>query len=403
MLRLVDKVAPQKIDEIIGQDSLIKSPKYLFVLKGDFDILILSGPTGTGKSTFARLLGDELCLPFYRLHASSSGSQEIKKIVDTAKKTGKCSIIFIDEIHRFTKVQQDLLLDVVDEKYAKIIGASTENPYFSLTPALRSRSYFMKFKPLSHDALKTIAEKALAYIVKEKNSLEIINRDKLIEKGIKIANGDARKMLNFLEVATSGESKDGILDPILDAEDTIAGGIYTEDEHYDLLSALIKSVRGSDPDAALVWCFKLLKSGVDPSVIFRRLAISCSEDIGNAYPDASVFLKSVWELFERVGMPEGEILISHAVTFLASCPKSNRSYEAGKRVKDFLNKNEVYVPENIKHNPKGYKYPFEYGNFVKQRYFQEGLVFYNPSDFGFEKKIKDRLRELWGSMKDYER
>lgn len=168
MLRLVDKVAPQKIDEIIGQDSLIKSPKYLFVLKGDFDILILSGPTGTGKSTFARLLGDELCLPFYRLHASSSGSQEIKKIVDTAKKTGKCSIIFIDEIHRFTKVQQDLLLDVVDEKYAKIIGASTENPYFSLTPALRSRSYFMKFKPLSHDALKTIAEKALAYIVKEK-------------------------------------------------------------------------------------------------------------------------------------------------------------------------------------------------------------------------------------------
>ncbi len=402
MFRLTDKVAPKKIDEIVGQDRFIKDPKYKFVFRGDFDILILTGPSGTGKSSFAKLLGDELCLPFYRLHASSSGSQEIKKIIDTTKKTGKSSLIFIDEIHRFTKVQQDLLLDVVDEKYAKVIGASTENPYFSLTPAIRSRGYFVKFYPLDKSSLKVIADRAIHTVLVEKGVNGVEGVDELISRGIEIAGGDARKLINYLEIALDVEADNGVLKPLLDADEMIAGRGYSVDEHYDLLSAMIKSIRGSDPDASLVWCFKLLRSGVDPSVIFRRLAISCSEDIGNAYPDAVIFLKSLWELFERVGMPEGEILIAHAVTFLASCPKSNRSYEAGKKVCQFLERHDVKVPDNIKHNPKGYKYPFDYGNFVKQNYFKESELFYNPSNFGFEKKIRDRLMELWNGMKNYE-
>lgn len=402
MLRLIDKVSPKTIEEIVGQDKLLKDPKYKFIFNGSFDILILYGPTGTGKSTLAKLLGDELCLPFYRLHASSSGSSEIKKIVDTTKKVGKIAIIFIDEIHRFTKVQQDLLLDVVDEKYAKVIGASTENPYYSLTPAIRSRGHFVKFYPLTKESLKVIAERVVSVVKAEKGVAEIREVEMLVERGIEIANGDARKLINYLEIALDVESENGILTPLMDADELIAGKGYSVDEHYDLISAMIKSIRGSDPDASLVWCFKLLKSGVDPSVIFRRLAISCSEDIGNAYPDAVIFLKSVWDLFDRVGMPEGEILIAHAVTFLASCPKSNRSYYAGKKVSQYLEKKDVKVPENIKHNPKGYKYPFDYGNFVKQSYFKEAELFYNPSNFGFEKKIRDRLMELWSGMKNYE-
>jgi putative ATPase len=402
MYRLVDKVAPKKINEIVGQDRLLNDPKYSFLYKGEFDILILSGPTGTGKTTFAKLLGDELCLPFYRLHASSSGSQEIKKIIETTKKTGKQVIIFIDEIHRFNKVQQDLLLDVVDERYAKVIGASTENPYYSLTSAIRSRAQFVKFLPLSDESLKIIAERAINLLISEKGVSGVLKREELIEKAIHVACGDARKLLNFIEIAMKGKDLDGYIEPIFDAEDLIAGVIYSTDEHYDLLSAMIKSIRGSDPDASLVWCFKLLKSGVDPSVIFRRLAISCSEDIGNAYPEAAVFLRSIWDLFERVGMPEGEILIAHAITFLASCPKSNRSYEAGNMVKGYLDSCEVRVPENIRHNPKGYKYPFDYGNFVKQKYFEDGTIFYYPSEYGFEKKILDRLSDLWKGIKVYE-
>lgn len=402
-MRLTEISAPRTFQEIIGQEKIINSPKYNAVFNGNFDILILYGPTGTGKSSFARLLGEHFCCPFYQLHASTAGNAEIKKIIDTAKKNGNPPIIFIDEIHRFTKVQQDLLLDVVDEKYARIVGASTENPFFTLTQAIRSRAYFINFETLDKKSLEKIAAKAIEAYLNKRELEDISNRVELITEGVSSANGDARKLINFIEAALeAGTIENKHITANLDVRDLIFGEVYNIDEHYDLLSAMIKSIRGSDPDAALVWCFKLLKSGVDPKVIFRRLAISCSEDIGNAFPDASMVLCSLWELFERVGLPEGEILISHGVTFLASCPKSNRAYMAGNAVKNYLKENDPKIPKNIMSGTKTYKYPFDYGNFVKQTYLADKVVFYRPSDFGFEKKIKERLGQLWGNEKNYD-
>lgn len=401
-MRLTEIAAPKVFSDIIGQEELFNSKKHSVVYNGNFDILILYGPTGTGKSSFARILGEHFCAPFYPLHASTAGNSEIKKIIDTAKKTGKPPIIFIDEIHRFSKVQQDLLLDVVDGKYARIVGASTENPFYSLTQAIRSRCYFIKFKSLSDTSLAIIAEKVINIYLENRGLIKLSNRSEVIDNAVKCSNGDSRKLINFIEASLEAGDLSGLeIKGNLEVKELVFGESYNVDQHYDILSAMIKSIRGSDPDAALVWCFKLLKSGVDPKVIFRRLAISCSEDIGNALPDAAVVLSSLWELFEKVGMPEGEIIISQAVTFLSSCPKSNSSYNACKNVKRYLEENDPEVPTNIISNSKSYKYPFDYGNFVLQKYFNEGILFYNPSSYGFEKKILERLKELWGERKIY--
>ncbi|MEF3254183.1 MAG: AAA family ATPase [Deferribacterales bacterium] len=401
-MRLIELVKPKSYDEFVGQWDILKGNKYRSIFNGNFDILILYGPTGTGKSSFARLLGDYLSAPFYPLHASNTGNSEIKKIMDTAKKTGSIPVIFIDEIHRFSKTQQDLLLDVVDEKYAKIIGASTENPFFALTQALRSRSYFIKFNPLNEEELKTIGKKGVLKYCELKRLRGVVNEEEVINLGVSLAKGDGRKLINFIEASfDAGEINDGMIMGDLGVAELIFGERYNTDIHYDLLSAMIKSIRGSDPDAALVWCFKLLKSGVDPKVIFRRLAISVSEDIGNAFPDAAYVVNALWEIFDKVGMPEGEIIISQVVTFLASCPKSNSSYLACKEVKRYLNEHDPEVPINIVNNAKGYKYPFDHGNFVMQNYFSENKQFYKPSEYGFEKKIKERLKNLWGDVKHY--
>ncbi|MCA1932610.1 MAG: AAA family ATPase, partial [Calditerrivibrio sp.] len=389
-MRLTEFASPKTFSDIVGQEDLLNSPKYSIIYKGNFDILILYGPTGTGKSSFARILGEHFCAPFYPLHASTAGNSEIKKIIDTAKKTGKPPIIFIDEIHRFSKVQQDLLLDVVDEKYARIVGASTENPFYSLTPAIRSRGYFVKFKALTDVSLSRIAERVIKIYLEHRGLTKLSNLKEVIDSAVQCSNGDARKLINFIEASLETGDLSGLeIKGNLEVKDLVFGESYDVDQHYDILSAMIKSIRGSDPDAALVWCFKLLKSGVDPKVIFRRLAISCSEDIGNALPDAAVVLSSLWDLFEKVGMPEGEIIIAQAVTFLSSCPKSNRTYEACKSVKKYLTTNDPKVPANIVSNSKSYKYPFDHGNFVLQKYLNEDVVFYNPSNYGFEKKILD--------------
>ncbi len=403
--RLIDDIYPKKFEEMTGQAHLTSenSPLRRVAESGNFDSLVFVGPPGTGKTCLAKIIGETLSLPFYRLHAASSGSSELKYIVDSTKSFGKPVLIFVDEIHRFSKVQQDLLLDLIDEKHAKLIGASTENPYFKITPALRSRSLVFNFSPLDSLALKSLFEKALENI-KENYQVSSVEYDEKIFADLAASSGgDARRFLNMLEISAMVSSiKDNVL--LLDiskVEDLLAGMSYSEDEHYDLLSAMIKSIRGSDPDAALVWGKKLLKCGVDPETIFRRLLISASEDIGNAFPDAVVFANASYESFMKVGLPEGNIILSHLLTYLASCPKSNRAYIAGKKVDDYLSRHNPYPPENIRHNPVHYKYPFDYGEFVKQMYFKSDEIFYSPSSFGFESKIKQRLSRLWEGVKKY--
>jgi putative ATPase len=404
-MRFTEIFKPKKFDEIVGQDHLL-SDNSLFrqlIQSADFDAIILTGPSGTGKTSIAELIGDYLALPFYRLHAASSGNSEIKKIIDTTRHYGKPAIIFVDEIHRFSKVQQDLLLQVIDEKHGKLIGASTENPYCNLTPALRSRAILFEFKKIDESYFYDIFEKVKQELKSTYDASEVLIDDKDLKKIINLSNGDLRRFLNIIEsISLVAQKEDNILYlKLLNEEDSFIFS-YSEDEHYDLLSALIKSIRGSDPDAALLWCAKLLKTGISPEEIFRRLLISASEDIGNAFPDALVFVNSAYSAFEKVGMPEGRIIISHTVTFLASCPKSNRAYMAWKNTNDFLKNNNPYPPENIRHGAKSYKYPFDKGEFILQKYMDPNEIFYKPSDVGFEKKISDRLNRLWKGTKKYD-
>jgi putative ATPase len=397
-MRLYEIIEPEDINDIVGQEHLLgdNTPLSKIIESGEFESIIFVGPPGTGKTTLAKLIGKKLSLPFHRLHGAATSVNEIKNIAEVSKHYGRPSIIFIDEIHRFNKTQQDLLLKVIDEKHSFVIGASTENPYFSLTPAMRSRSFLFEFKPLNSEAMLILVERACNVLMEKYGVEEIsfLEKDKLVQ----LAGGDGRRLIKFLDTAAQlGKIEDRkLIISLNDIDELVHNLVYSRDEHYDLLSAMIKSIRGSDPDAALVWCFKLVNCGFAVEDIFRRLFVSASEDIGNAYPDAVIFVNSAFNAFLNVGVPEGYIILAHAVTFLASCPKSNKSYLAYKKVKDYLQKNDPYPPINICHNSNGYKYPFDSGEFVKQNYFDGDEKFYIPSEYGFESKIKERLKRLWG-------
>lgn len=406
-MKLTEILEPKKIEDIVGQEHLTK-PDSVFskvVLKGNFESVIFTGTPGTGKTSMAKVVCDYLSLPFYKLHGASSGVSEIKNIVESSKHYGKPSVIFIDEIHRFSKNQQDLLMKVIDDKHGLLIGASTENPYFSLTPAFRSRSLLFNFHPITELDFKKLFTKA-SEILKETYDVEnVVMEDSILSSLIKRASGDLRRFLNYLEVASSmskiheGKTLEITTDGLWEIMPEIN---YSDDAHFDILSAMIKSIRGSDPDAALIWCFKLVKSGFPVEDIFRRLFISASEDIGNAFPDALIFANAGYNAFMNAGMPEGLINLANVVTLLASAPKSNKSYISYQNVQKFLEKNDPYPPKNIRQQADAYKYPFDYGDFVLQNYADTNEIFYNPSVSGFEIKIKERLEKIWKGKKKYE-
>ena len=403
-MNLADAMRPQTFDDIVGQEHLTSSGSLLISLieSASFDSIMFVGPPGTGKTSMAEVTGRVIRVPVYKIHAAVSGAAELKKLSEQAA-FERNIIVFIDEIHRYNKSQQDILLKLIDDRKVKLIGASAENPYFNLIPALRSRSIMFRFNALSDEAFEKLYMKAVPYL-KEQHSVSEIAENGVLKHISALSQGDSRRFLNLLEISALTGSKDnGVLTlSTKEIENLMPVNNFSDDEFYDNLSAMIKSIRGSDPDAALLWCFKLIKNGVAPEAVFRRLMISASEDVGNAFPDGQVFVNACYNSFMNVGIPEGYIILAHAVTFLASCPKSNRSYNGYHGVMDYLKNHEPVVPENIRQNPKGYKYPFDYGNFVKQKYMQENLLFYNPSDFGFEQKIKERLHKLWHNFKDYE-
>jgi len=419
---LAERMRPISIDEIIGQDHLVGSNGALrkIVKSGVISSVILWGPPGSGKTTLAKILASESKADFYQISAVASGVSDLKNIIEKAKynrkKLNRRTILFIDEIHRFNKAQQDVLLHSVEDGTLVLIGATTENPSFEVIPPLLSRCQVYRLNSLTASELEKIAVKALSDDEQLKNMNIILNKS---EKSflVNYSSGDARILLNALEVSAKTlppDKKRNIVLTIEHIEKILTSKVPLYDKkgdyHYDMVSAFIKSVRGSDPDASLYWLVRMLEGGEDPKFIARRLIILASEDIGNADPYAVTLATSTFTAVNYIGMPEAQIILSQAVTYLASAPKSNASYAALMNAKkDAVDTLDQSVPLHLR-NPvtrlmgkfgygKDYKYPHQNKNhFVQEDYFPEKLknkVYYHPTEQGREKVIKERLCSLW--------
>ena len=418
-LPLAAKMRPRSLDEFLGQEHILAKNSLLSraILSDKIFSLILFGPPGSGKTALAHIIAEKTDSHFEKLNAVTAGVPEIRKLIKEAKErwalNGKKTIAFIDEIHRFNKVQQDALLPDVEDATITLIGATTHNPFFSVIPALVSRSQVFELKALSENDLKKLAISAIADKERGLGKLKIKIDDEAMDYLTKHSNGDARRMLNALEIGalTTVPDKTGkILFTIETARESIQKRtlIYDKDEdgHYDTASAFIKSMRGSDPDAAVFWLAKMIYAGEDPRFIARRIVILASEDVGNADPLALVVANSALQAVEIVGMPEGRIILSQAVCYVATAPKSNAAYMAIESalsdVKDGKNtevplhlKNANYEGEKKMGKGAGYKYAHSYeGGYVEQDYMIEKGKYYEPKDIGFEKKIKLRMDEL---------
>ncbi|WP_255227412.1 replication-associated recombination protein A [Lutispora saccharofermentans] len=419
---LAVRMRPESLDEFVGQRDIISPGKLLYrAIKADkLTSIILWGPTGSGKTTLARIISNTTKAYFEQINAVSSGIQEIKRAVDEAKSrrasNGQKTIMFIDEIHRFNKAQQDALLPFVEDGTLILIGATTENPYFEVNNALISRSIVFKLNPLSEEEIGEIIIRCLKDKEKGLGAFNASITDEALKLLAALSNGDARQALNALELAVISTEKNSQNEIILD-KDIISECIQkkalnydkTGDNHYDTISAFIKSMRGSDPDAAIHYLAKMIYAGEDPMFIARRIIICASEDVGNADPMAITVAVNAAEAVKMIGMPEGRIILAQAAIYVATAPKSNASYLAiNKALEDVANKNTGLVPYHLrnaafkdaeKHGYGiGYKYPHNFEqNYVEQQYMPDdllGITYYSPSDNGYEKDIKKHLMNL---------
>ena len=415
---LADRMRPRNLDEFVGQDHVIGQGKYLSrLIKSDrLSSILFYGPPGVGKTTLAEIIAKTTNKNFIKLSAVTSNLKELREVLKKAEDSMKfhniSTIVFIDEIHRFNKTQQDALLPFVERGVITLIGATTENPYFEVNRALLSRMQIINLLPLEDKDLYKMLDMALSD--KERGfgnkNVEITDLAKKIL--IKNSNGDGRYLLNSLEIAIL--STDEIGGKIFVDENVISNSLliknikYDKDnnEHYDTISAFIKSMRGSDPDAALIYLAKMLEGGEDIKFIARRLMIFASEDVGNANPQAMVMASACFNSINAVGMPEARIILAQMVTYLASSEKSNASYLGiNKALEDVKNENNINIPKNIrdKHNPQNetdekYLYPHNYEcSYVDQKYMPDnflGKKYYEPKDIGYEKNIKNYLDTL---------
>ena len=420
---LAERIRPKNLDNFFGQEHLVGKGKPIrqMIENDTLSSFILWGPPGTGKTTLAKLIAEQTKADFYQINAVSSGVKDIRQIIEIAKQNkqmDKRTILFIDEIHRFNKAQQDALLGSVESGLLYLVGATTENPSFEVIPALRSRVRIFVLNDLGKDDLLGILEQALKKDeFLSSLDLEVTDADYLLF----LSGGDARTLLNILEAAVISEidkEKIDITKEILENVIQKKNVIYDKagEEHFNLISAFIKSVRGSDPDAALYWLARMLEGGEDPIFIARRLIVLASEDIGNASPNGLVLAEAAFSAVQKIGMPEARIILAQCTTYLASCPKSNSSYAGIQKAEEIVRSKPLYpVPLHLRNAPtklmkeigygKQYKYAHNYEHhFVEENYFPdelEGEQFYFPTENGQEKNIKERLKFFWKKKKKY--
>ena len=418
---LASRLRPTCLEEVVGQQHIIGKDKLLYrAIKADkLSSIIFYGPPGTGKTTLAKVIANTTSAVFRQINATVAGKKDMEEVVQQAKDNlgmyGKKTILFVDEIHRFNKGQQDYLLPFVEDGTLILIGATTENPYFEVNGALISRSSVFELKALSVEDVKTLLKRAVYDFEKGMGSYRAEIDEEALNFLADIAGGDARNALNAIElgILTTPRSADGKIHITLDvAQECIQKRVVrydkTGDNHYDTISAFIKSIRGSDPDAAVYYLAKMLYAGEDIKFIARRLMISASEDVGNADPNALTVAVSASQAIERIGMPEAQIILAQATTYLASAPKSNASYMAIAAAMDSVKNVKTTVPvhlqdahykgaEKLGHGI-GYKYAHDYPeHYVKQQYLPNEIkdaVFYEPTEIGCEKQMKERLDRL---------
>ena len=418
---LASRLRPTTLDEVVGQQHIIGKDKLLYrAIKADkLSSVIFYGPPGTGKTTLAKVIANTTSAEFTQINATVAGKKDMEEVVNKAKELKgmyqKRTILFIDEIHRFNKGQQDYLLPFVEDGTIILIGATTENPYFEVNGALLSRSSVFELCPLSQEEVETLILRAVQDEKKGMGSYHAVIEEDALHFLADLAGGDARSALNAVElgILTTPRSEDGMIHITLDvASECIQKRVVrydkTGDNHYDTISAFIKSMRGSDPDAAVYYLAKMLYAGEDIKFIARRIMICASEDVGNADPMALNVAVSAAQAVERIGMPEAQIILSQAVLYVATAPKSNSACNAVFAAMDNVKKYKTTVPVHLqdahyKGSAKlghgiGYKYAHDYPNhYVKQQYLPDEIkdaVFYEASDNGYEHTIKAHMKRI---------
>lgn len=421
---LAERIRPKSLEEYLSQEHLIGDDGSLTqqIKKGIIPSLILWGPPGVGKTTLANIIANESKRPFYILSAINSGVKDVREVIDKAKQSGglftaKNPILFIDEIHRFSKSQQDSLLGAVEKGWVTLIGATTENPSFEVIPALLSRCQVYILNPFGKKELEALLQRAMREdeFLKTK-TIELKETESLL----KLSGGDARKLLNIFELIVSSQDQN----PITITNDLVLKLVQqntvrydkTGEQHYDIISAFIKSIRGSDPNASVYWLARMIEGGEDLKFIARRLIILASEDIGNANPTALILANNAFQAVTTIGYPEARIVLSQCAIYLASSPKSNASYMAINKAQQLVKQTgDLSVPLPIRNAPtklmkelgygEDYKYAHDHkDNFVKQEFLPDEIVetkLYNPGDNQREQSMRTFLKSRWGDKYQY--
>lgn len=421
---LAERIRPQSLSAYLSQEHLIGDNGSLTqqIKKGVIPSLILWGPPGVGKTTLANIIAQESQRPFYTLSAINSGVKEVREVIDKAKQSGglfttKNPILFIDEIHRFSKSQQDSLLGAVEKGWVTLIGATTENPSFEVIPALLSRCQVYVLNPFDKKELEALLDRAMNEdeYLKSKN-IKLEETDALL----RLSGGDARKLLNIFELIVSSQDKETILitnDLVLKlVQQNTVRYDKTGEQHYDIISAFIKSVRGSDPNASVYWLARMIEGGEDLKFIARRMIILASEDIGNSNPTALIMANNTFQAVNTIGYPEARIILSQCAVYLATSPKSNASYMAINQAQQLVKQTgDLSVPLHIRNAPTklmkelGYGEDYKYAhnhkdNFVEQEFLPEEIIdtkLYDPGDNQREKAFRAFLKSRWGSKYGY--